>query len=331
MNQYLNPYTDQNFFTFFWVFAQRVWGFFSGEISFSSLSSDELQVFVLVGVSASSALVGTFLILRKMTMLANALSHTILLGIAVVYLLFASLSFPLLLLAALATGALTTFLTDFLVRVVKLQKDASIGLVFNLLFALGILLVSLFCRNTHLGTELIMGNVDALQKSDLSLVFTILGINLSLILLLFPGYTLTTFDPKLARSFGISPTFFQYLLMVQTSFTAIGAFRAVGVIMVLSFIVAPPLTARLFTHTLSTLLWLSVGIGSLASFIGVALSRHIFTYFGVGLSTGGIVVTLLALFYILALLFTRLRLQLAQASLSPQQKTRSPQEIQEQM
>ncbi len=304
----VNPYFGQNFFGFFLIFFQRLFGFLTGKIPFESLVSDEIQIVVLACVAASGALVGTFLVLRRMTMLANALSHTILLGIVSAFLLmrlFSSsdqlLSIPTLLIAAFATGIVTTFLTEFLSKVIRLQEDASIGLVFSMLFSLGIVLITLFSRNVHVGTELVMGNADALRLADIKSVVAILGVNLALFFLLFHGFKITTFDPQLARTFGFSPLLFNYLLMVQTSATAIGGFRAVGVLMILAFFVIPTLTARLLTHNLSTLISLSIGIGIGASLLGVALSRHILTFYGVGLSTGGIVVTLLGIFFFVAL------------------------------
>lgn len=307
----MNPYSDQTFFGFFWTLAQRFLALFSGDFS---LASDEIQIAVLVGLSISSALVGTFLVLRRMTMLANALSHTVLFGIVCAYLVmtyffqaqgpYKTLSIPILMLAAFGTGLLTTFLTEFLTRVMKVQEDASIGLVFSMLFALGIILITLFSKNVHIGTELVMGNVDALQKADVKGIFAVLGINIALFLLLFNGFKITAFDPQLAKALGFSPVFFNYLLMVQTSLTAIGSFRAVGVLMVLAFLVIPVLTARLLTHSLSMLIILSAACGSLASLLGVAISRHVLTCFGVGLSTGGIVVVVMGLMYMGAVVFS---------------------------
>lgn len=301
-----NPYSGLDFFSFLLLFFQRFIGVITGKLP---LATDEIQIFVLAAVALSGALVGTFLILREMTMLANALSHTILLGIVSAYLLLrlfgttqgpaVPLSIPTLLIAAFTTGIATTFLTQVLSKVVKLQEDASIGLVFSILFSLGIVLITLFFRNVHIGTELVMGNVDALQPRDLRDVLAILGVNSVLFILLFNGFKITTFDPQLARTFGFSPLLFNYLLMIQTSATAIGAFRAVGVLMILAFFVIPPLTARLLTHTLSTLIGLSCFFAALASLLGVALSRHLLGALGVGLSTSGLVVIMLGLIYLI--------------------------------
>ena len=299
---YFNPYSDTNFFQFFGVLLKRFYALLTGRLAFEGLVADEIQIVTLVCVALAAALVGVFLVLRKMTMLANALSHTILLGIVVAYLIFNTLTIPILMGAALVTGLVTTFLTTFFNRVIKLQEDASIGLVFSTLFALGIVLLTFFSRNVHVGTELVMGNADALQRGDIKLVAAVLGVNLVLFMVLYYGFKITTFDPYLAKAFGFSPLIFNYLLMVQTSATAIGAFKAVGVLMVLAFLVLPALAARLLTHKLSRLIGLAAGIGAAAAVIGVALSRHILTFGGVGLSTGGIVVVVLGVLYLLAIL-----------------------------
>lgn len=306
MMAYFNPYSGADLWQFILIFFTRLFSFDG-----SAFATDEIQVWVLVGVAISSSLVGCFLILRKMAMLANALSHTILLGIVLAYLITKSIvgiaegdygiNLSAMLIASIATGVVTTFLTEVLHKVLKLQEDASIGLVFTTLFAVGIILVTLFTRNAHIGTEVVMGNADALQVSDLTLVWTIVVANALLFFLFFKEYQLTTFDSALAKALGFSPIFFNYLLMIQVSGTAIGAFRAVGVLMVLAFLVGPPLIARMLTHSLKVLLFLSMGIGIVTSFLGVALSRHILSVDGIALSTGGITVTLIAILYILVL------------------------------
>ncbi|MFZ0565376.1 MAG: metal ABC transporter permease [Chlamydiales bacterium] len=278
-----------------------------------ALASDEIQVCVLICVAISGALVGTFLVLRRMTMLANALSHTLLIGIISAYLLMRglskgeeALSLPTLIIASLMAGLLTTFLTQFLTYIIKLQEDASIGLVFSILFALAIVLISTSARNLPIGTDLVMGNVDALKVQDLRGISLILVMHLALFLFLFQGFKVTTFDPQLARALGFSPLFFNYLLMIQTSATAIGGFRAVGMLMILAFLIIPVLIARFLTHSLLKLMGWAVGIGIAASALGVALSRHILTIYRVGLSTGGIVVILLGVAYLAILIFTKI-------------------------
>lgn len=311
---YFNPYFDQTFAGFFFQLLLRFWALLTGHLSLDQLASDEVQILVLAGVSSSAALVGTFLVLRKMTMLANSLSHTILVGIVLAFLWTYGLGgnmpdqphqikIHVLLITSMIMGLITAFLTELLTKGARLQEDASTGIVFTSLFAIGIIAVTLLTRNSHIGTEAVMGNVDALQLNDAKLVYVVLAINLLVILLFFKELQITTFDLGLSKSFGISPSFFGYLLMTQISLTAIGAFRAVGVLMVLAFITGPALTARLMTGTLQKMLLVSVGIGIVASVVGVALSRHILTVYDISLSTAGVVVCTIVIFYLAAAIY----------------------------
>jgi manganese/zinc/iron transport system permease protein len=299
---FFNPYHDLTFWGFIFQFMHRFGALLTRQLTFDQLVSDEIQVFVLIGVAISSALVGTFLVLRRMTMLANSLSHTILMGIALAYFLTFSSSpheegngnfiapMQIMLIAALITGFLTAFLTEFLSKTAKLQEDASTGLVFTSLFALGVILVTVLTRDAHIGTEAVMGNADALHRGDLWWVYMIVALNFVLLVVFFKEFKLTTFDPGLAYAMGFSPFVFNYMLMAQVSATTITSFRAVGVLLVLAFMTGPTLSARLLTHRLKSMLVWSVGLGSLCALIGVALTRHILTVYGVALSTSGVVV-----------------------------------------
>lgn len=311
---FFNPYHGQTFWGFLVEFIRRMGALLTGQLSFDQLVSDEIQVLVLMGVAISSALVGTFLVLRRMTMLANSLSHTILMGIVLAFFLTSISSsqegqsseiapMEIMLFAALVTGFFTAFLTEFLTKTVKLQEDASTGLVFTSLFALGVILVTILTRNAHIGTEAVMGNADALHSSDLFWVYIIVACNLLLFTLFFKEFKLTTFDPGLAYAMGFSPLLFNYLLMAQVSATTITSFRAVGVLLVLAFMTGPVLAARLLTHRLKIMLIWAVILGSFCALIGVALTRHILTVHGVALSTSGVVVCSILFIYVSVVIF----------------------------
>lgn len=302
-----DPYCDVTFFSFFPLFFSRLFSFFTGHLPLQSLAADEVQFFTLAFVGVMGAFLGTFLILKKMAMLANALSHTSLLGIVLVYFIavhFFSFetnhAFPLslLFLTAILTGLLTTFLTQFFHRTSFLPEEASTGLVFTSLFALGIFLLSLFGKNLHLGTELIIGNADALKLDDMILVFRSLLITGSILFLFYKEMKITSFDPLLAKVLGVRPALYNYLLMLLTSIALIASFRAVGVLMGLGFFIAPPLIARKMTDRLLVMIALSSLISVGASLFGVALSRHLLSYYALSLSTAGLIVSLLFFSYL---------------------------------
>ncbi len=296
----MNPYWGKSFLHFFALLFDRIR---SGEIFFSP-ASDELQLLALIGISVACSLIGAFLVLQRMTMLANSLSHTMILGIVGVFLFTGdfTLSITSLLIAAFFTALLTALLTHALTHTVKLQEDASIGLIFTTLFAVGIVLITLFTRDAHVGTEVVLGNLEILDNNDMHLIWIAAAIDIGAFLLFYKEFKLVAFDPLLATSMGVSRTLFGAALMVLTSITAVAAFRAVGVLLVLAFLVVPPVLARLWTHRLLPLLFISALFGILCSLIGVALSRHILTAHHLPLSTAGIVVTLLGLFFALSTL-----------------------------
>lgn len=304
----MNPYWGKDLWEFLILLFTRLFGWISGDLKMGELASDEIQLIVLMGIAIASSMIGVFLVLKRMTMMANSLSHTILLGIVLAYLFMLKqvgeghlIDLKILLLGALLTGVITTLLTQLLTHLMKVQEDASIGLVFSTLFALGVVLVTLFTRNAHIGTEAIMGNVDALHRDDIKLVGMVCLFNLIPLLLFFKEFKLTAFDPAFAKASGFSASLFNYLLMVQVAATAIGAFRAVGVLLFLAFLVGPVITARLLTHHLGKLIFFSALIGICCSLLGVALSRHILSVYQMPLSTAGLVVVLIALFYLCTL------------------------------
>lgn len=306
MSTNLNPYWGENFFGFFAVLFRRL----TGQLPLDNLASDEIQLLVLMGVAVSTVLLGTFLTLKKMTMMANSLSHTTLLGIVLCYILFVvpaadlNIDTGILFLAAFLAAILTTVLTELARDLLKLQEDAAIGLVFTTLFALGIILVTVFTRNSHLGVEAITGNVDALHPEDIRLVWVTALVNFVLIALFFRQWVMTALDEKFSFSLGVPTKAFHYLLMFLTALTLIAAFRAVGVLLVLSFLVGPTLIARQWTHRLLPLIFGALGVGLLSSILGIALSRHFLSAYHMPLSTGGLVVTLISIFYVLSTILT---------------------------
>jgi manganese/zinc/iron transport system permease protein len=294
----MNPYWDQTFFSFFWIFLKRIG---------SPLVADEIQILTLSCIAICCGILGPLLVLKKSTLLANSLSHTILLGL-VVTTFFTTASIPPLahlLVGAFISALLTAATTGLLTRYCRLQEDASIGLTFTVFFAVGILFVTLFTRNLHLGVEAVLGNVDLLRIEDLKLSAALVFVNGLLVFFFFWPLQTALFDFSFARAIGIRGNLFHGLLLFATAATCIGAFRAVGVLLVLSFLVMPYLIARLFSTKLSLLLFLTPAIGVIVSVIGVALSRHFLTVTAIPLSTGGLVATLLALLYPLAIVIRR--------------------------
>lgn len=299
----MHGYHGIGFLKFFVILFYRMVDFVQSPGDFT-LASDEIQIIVLSLIAASCAALGCLLVLRKMTMLANSISHTILLGIVVSFLLarffthsniglHIEQSTGILFLGAFLAGGLTSILTDVMTKYMKLQEDASIGLVFSGLFSLGIVLITLFTKNTHIGLDVVMGNADGLTVDDVSLAFVVASVCLLSVAVLHRLFKITIFDAGLSKLFGFKPGLSHFLMMLLTSFAVVGAFRVVGVLMVLAYMVIPPLIARLITCSYGKMIWISLTIAIVNVVVSVALSRHLLSVYHMPLSTTGISVCIL--------------------------------------
>ena len=237
-------------------------------------------------VASSCALVGSFLVLRKMALLGDAISHAVLPGIVVAFLLSGSRSPLPMLLGAGALGVLTVVLVELAHRTRLLKADASIGVVFPALFALGVLLVSRLTGQIDLDLDCVLYGEIAYAPWDLLLLgehslgpkalwtngVTLL-LNLVLVLALYKELKLSTFDAALSAALGFSPVVLHYILMTAVSVTVVGAFESVGAILVVAMLIVPPATAYLLTDRLGVMLWLSVGFGSSSAVLGYFVAR----------------------------------------------------------
>ena len=302
-------YWGKTFVGFFQTLGNHIVDVVQGKYHFSDLAADEVQIITLALLGVAGAIIGSFLVIRKMAMVANAISHTVLLGIIgaflILHYLFArpfsellEIDIKLLVLAAVISSFLTMAFTDFFNHTLKLGRDSSIGLVFTSLFSVGIILVTIFTRNIHIGAEIIMGNVDMLHKDDIWIALALVLFNVSCLILFFKEYLVTSFDPEFAKLSKISPVLFNYIVIFQTSLTLVGAFRAVGVVLVLALLVVPPVIARLFVTRLKPMIYLSCFISFIAAILSVALSRHVVSVYGFSLSTSGMMVTILFLIWV---------------------------------
>ena len=268
-------------------------------------------VIILVGtlVGIASTLLGTFLVLRKSSMLADAISHSILLGIILVYLITKNQFSPFFVVGAATAGVATVALTELLANSKRVKNDAAIGLVYPLLFAIAVLLINLFARNVHIDTDAVLLGSIELSWLDTVSVFGIevarsvlsmslvTGVNLLFVIFFYKELKLSTFDPGLATALGFSPVVLYYLLLSLSSITAVTAFDSVGAVLLVAFMVVPPTTAYLLTDKLWKMLLYGVLIAVASSLLGYL------TAFGLDVSIGGMMVCFSGLFLLLAFLF----------------------------
>jgi len=237
-------------------------------------------------VACTCSLLGSFLILRRMAMVGDAIAHAVLPGIVIAFLVSGSKASLPVLIGAAATGMFTTVLIEMLTKKGGLQEDASIGISFTFLFAIGVILISLFAGQVELDQDCVLhGEIDQLP---LDLWITATGLNLgpgnlwtmgatfmiivAFVSLGYRGLQLTTFDEGFAAVIGIKVALWHYLLMAAVSLTTVVSFEAVGAILVVAFLVIPPSTAYLLTNRLKPMLVISCIIGILSASGGYLLA-----------------------------------------------------------
>lgn len=251
------------------------------------MSSFQIDILLVALVTAAAcALPGVFLVLRRMSMMSDAISHTVLLGIVIGFFLTRDLTSPLLVFGAALVGLLTVGLVALLQRTGLVREDAAIGLVFPALFSLAVILISVYARNVHLDTDAVLVGELAFAPFDrflvagvdlgprgLYLMGGILAANLLFIGLFYKELKLTTFDAGLAAVLGFAPALIQTALLALVSVTVVGAFDIVGSVLVVALMVAPAAAAYLLTDRLRVMIVLSVLLGMLSALAGYGLAH----------------------------------------------------------
>lgn len=240
-----------------------------------------IAIFIAIACSLS----GTFLILRKMSMMSDAITHTVLLGIVLAYLFVQDLSSPFLMIGATCMGVITVWLIETFMKLKLVSCDSAIGIVFPLLFSIAIILITKYASSVHLDIDSVMlgelafAPFDSFYLNGVNIgaksLYTSLGLtlfNVIVLSLFYKELKVTTFDPLLAATMGISPIIVHYLLMTMVSITAVGAFQSVGSVLVIAFMIIPGNTAYLLTKNLSCMLLLSVIFAILSGIIGFQIA-----------------------------------------------------------
>lgn len=272
-----------------------------------------IQIIVVL-VAVACAIPGTFLVLRKMSLISDAISHSILLGIVIGFFLIGDTSSPILIVLAALAGIVTVFLVEFIQKTGLVKEDTAIGLVFPALFSIGVILIAKNANDVHLDIDSVMvGDLslapfdpllincsDTIADSCINLgpkaiwvIGTILIITLGLLFAFFKELKVSTFDAGLASALGFSPIIIHYGLMTVSSVTIVGAFDAVGPILVVALMIAPAATAYLFTKDLKKMLMLACFFGVFAAISGYWLAHLL------DASISGSMTTVLAILFLL--------------------------------
>jgi manganese/zinc/iron transport system permease protein len=240
---------------------------------------------VAVLVNLSCALVGSFLVLRRMSLMGDALSHAVLPGLVLAFMFSGSLSIVPMFIGAVLAGVATTFLTQTLHHYGKLSTDAAMGVVFTSLFALGVVLLKLFGSRVHLDIACVyegslVSVLDTIQLGGMELprqilvALPVLLVNVVAIVLLWKELKVTTFDSSLATSMGISSPVIHYTLMTLVALTAVASFQVVGSILVIAMLIIPPAAAQLCVERMGRMVMLACAIGAAVGIVGTLVAMR---------------------------------------------------------
>lgn len=261
-------------------------------------------------VGFSCGLIGVFLILRKTAMMADAISHTVLLGIVVAFIITKEVSGIYMVIGGIIAGLVTAYLVQWL-HSLDVQHDASMGIVFTTLFAIGVILIATSVGNAHLDIQhALMGEITFIPFNTMTvpligevpkatvLLAIVLIVVLFFIIAFYKEWKITSFDPALAASLGIPVLFLHYLFMTLVSVTTVASFDAVGAIMVVAMLITPAASAYLWTDRLSVMLVLSSLFGMFSAIIGYYIAVWIDT------SISGSMAFATGLIFIISFLFS---------------------------
>jgi manganese/zinc/iron transport system permease protein len=275
------------------------------------MSSAQIEIQLIASIVAiACAIPGTFLVLRKMALISDAISHSILPGLVLGFFITHDLNSPLLIVMAALSGVVTVVLVEFIQKTKLVKEDTAIGLVFPVLFSIGVIMIAKNANEVHLDTDAILLGELAFAPFDrflvdgsdlgpksLWIIGTILLITIGLLFAFFKELKISTFDAGLATALGFSPIMIHYGLMSVASITIVGSFDAVGAILVVALMIAPAATAYLLTDNLKRMLGLSVIFGVFSAIAGYWLAHWL------DASISGSMTTILGIVFLIVYLF----------------------------
>ena len=273
---------------------------------------------VVVGClcAVASALLGNFLVLRRMSMLGDAVTHAVLPGIAAAFFISGTRNSLPMFIGAVFVGLLTALFTQWIRSVGKVDEGASMGVVFTSLFALGLVMVVSAADHVDLDPNCVLyGSIDLIPLDLVSLggwnvpraaiiLSAVVLLNLLFVVLFFKELKITSFDPALATTMGFSAKVMHYSLMALVSVTAVACFESVGSILVVAMLVVPPAAAYMLTDRLAGMIVISVLIAIASASLGHLAAIEVPTWFGLRSTTsGGMMAVVAGLLFMLAALF----------------------------
>ncbi len=249
-------------------------------------------------VAIGCAVLGVFLYLRRMSLLADALAHVALPGIVAAFLVSGSLDAPIMLAGAIVVGLVSAISIETLASRPNIRSDAAIGIVFTSFFAVGVILLSTVVRDAHIDTHcLLFGDLLGVSDRAMFLVVTVVPAVLMLVVVFYRWLAVSSFDLRFASAIGIPVVAVNYGLMTAVTVTAVAGFEAVGAILVIALIIVPGATAHLLADRLITMIAWSVAHAIVSSWVGMYVAIAVNT------SAAGAIVVVGGALYLAAFLF----------------------------
>lgn len=264
----------------------------------------------------SCAIPGCFLVLRKMSMMGDAISHAVLPGLAIAFFATGTRDSLPMFIGAAAVGILTALFTQWISKFGRVDRGAAMGIVFTTLFAIGLILIVRAADHVDLDASCVL--YGAIELTPLDMVTfgpfelpraaavngTILLINLGVVILLFKELLISSFDPGLTDTLGFSPGFMHYLLMTMVAVTTVAAFESVGSIIVIAMLIVPAATALLITRRLVPMITIACVVGSLSAWLGHYMAIRIPPLFGISdTNSSGMIAFATGILFTLAWIF----------------------------
>jgi manganese/iron transport system permease protein len=242
-------------------------------------------------VGGVCAFLSSYLMLKGWSLMGDALAHSIVPGVAIAYIVGAPFAA-----GAFVAGILASIAMNVVKAQTRLREDAVIGLVFTTLFALGLLLASIWPTSVSIQT-IVLGNILAISDEDVVQVAVISAVSLAVLIVLWKDLMVTFFDESHARTIGLNPVVLKAVFFTLLSACTVAALQTVGACLVIAMVVTPGATAYLLTDRFGWLIIISVALGAITSFVGAYISFYLDG------ATGGIIVTLQTLLFLLAFYF----------------------------
>nr|WP_311315566.1 metal ABC transporter permease [Metabacillus litoralis] len=270
---------------------------------------------VLIGtmlLGIASGVVGSFTLLRKQSLIGDAMAHSALPGVCIAYLLYGSKSLLWFLIGAIIAGLISSFFIQVIINHSRIKEDSALGIIISVFFGFGIVLLT-YIQHNGAGNQsglddFIFGQAASMIAADVQLITIIAIILLAITAVFYKEFKLLTFDPQFAKGIGIPAKFFNGLLLLLIVCSVVIGLQTVGVVLMAAMLITPAISARYWTEKLSSMIIISGFIGGISGVFGTLLSTIM-----EGMATGPLIIIAATILFIISLIFAPKRGLLAKA------------------